>query len=447
MLQLFYLVFTITLILTYVGVFLHMRNFLPKPSPIFGWFLGLFFFIILPMSIIIFYGGVSLQFGFSHIKYGAVDLRDQTFFTPFLISWFSLVLSAVVVFFTLRRQDRIMQDKPDALSDRNLININIAAMLIVFGKYVFTVVAEGNIKTFFNTYWYSRGDIALEKYGYAFVLLQYIEMASVLIMVTATALLITRFLLGHEKSIGRLIYCVFPVLFLGIVMLFSGNRYHFAVLGLFILSSLFLYRLKKYLVVSILFIPIAALFFSVWVSYRGGEVFDTERARNLHSLRTQMEGSLTRITLMDMTEATNIMLLYHVLDDFGKKYPFQYGKSYIKPLLKFFPGKKTEHLSVQLAKYYLPGEDTSLNVTALGEMYINFGVFCIFFLPLLTYGIVVLTNKLETSNVQRTWMASVLFTIFLISARFPFSTMSIIAGFMLFGSLCVQWGGKKLLGR
>jgi hypothetical protein len=128
---------------------------------------------------------------------------------------------------------------------------------------------------------------------------------------------------------------------------------------------------------------------------------------------------------MDMFEGNDTMILFHVVNDFGSKHEYMYGASYARVLFFWAPRKlypqKPAGFASQMAALYEPGEPTSLNATALGEMYANFGFLCILTLPLFSVGTFYFDCWLARRRVTSPLFSATAFLIFIWLARSSFS--------------------------
>jgi len=145
-------------------------------------------------------------------------------------------------------------------------------------------------------------------------------------------------------------------------------------------------------------------------------------------------------TLMDTTEGASVMQLLHIVNDFGDKFDFFYGSTYIKAITFLVPRalypNKPENYPVQIAKLYEPGEVTSLGTTQLGELYANFGAFVFLLLPSITIIILFLSAKLTPNMESHALLSAVLFLLMISFARASFEDNFITFVF----AVVLMWG-------
>ena len=93
--------------------------------------------------------------------------------------------------------------------------------------------------------------------------------------------------------------------------------------------------------------------------------------------------------LMGATEGSGVMLLMHMINDFGAKFDYLYGSSYTRLFTSFLPAtfdpeQPPDFHDAGGAALPARRETASLGSTALGEAYANFGLAGILVLPFLT---------------------------------------------------------------
>jgi oligosaccharide repeat unit polymerase len=227
----------------------------------------------------------------------------------------------------------------------------------------------------------------------------------------------------HLKSqTGEWRFSAFIVFALLLQMVMSGNRIFIALFGLAFLTSCWIYRRRKPILAVLIVSPVIVLIFSSWSYFRH------DLTTISVDIPTYVEGDLGNrpmTALMDATEGVNIMLLLHIVNDFGAKWDYLYGASYSKALTFVVPRRlypnKPESFTVQLAKRYEPGEVTSLVATQLGELYANFGVLSVLLLPSVTVLILLLSEKLARRFEEHVLLSAVLFVLLIWCVRSTFA--------------------------
>ncbi|MGB8475725.1 MAG: hypothetical protein WCE61_16725 [Candidatus Acidiferrum sp.] len=168
--------------------------------------------------------------------------------------------------------------------------------------------------------------------------------------------------------------------------------------------------------------PIIILIFSLWASVRHDltDISDSLDTALQEESGNPLAASVVNVT-MDATEGIDTLLLLHVPNDFGNRVPYLYGVSYSRaitsPIPRFLFPQKPINFTEYLAQIYLPGEETSLNATAVGEMYANFGPLTLVFFPLLSLGIAFLSKRASEEEVRHGLLPTLLFVLAIWAAR------------------------------
>lgn len=91
-------------------------------TPILGWTVGLAFFFLAPLSLMVLHGGYQdPAFYAASASHNTVDLSSTQFFVPFLVIWTSLLLSAGVLLLFLPKalpQAEPARDRPELVPPR-----------------------------------------------------------------------------------------------------------------------------------------------------------------------------------------------------------------------------------------------------------------------------------------------------------------------------------------
>src|SRR5260370_14136574 len=73
-------------------------------TPILGWVVGLGFFMLAPLTLMVLNGGYEFpSFYGMNETYAKVDLSNTSYLIPFLVIWISLMFSFMAVFFFIPR--------------------------------------------------------------------------------------------------------------------------------------------------------------------------------------------------------------------------------------------------------------------------------------------------------------------------------------------------------
>jgi hypothetical protein len=153
------------------------------------------------------------------------------------------------------------------------------------------------------------------------------------------------------------------------------------------LMSCWMYERRRILAALLIASPLLIMIFSAWAWVRQ-DLGAIPESVGTHVIDADVENRAVT-TLMDATEGANVLLLMHIIGDFGDRYDYLYGSTYSR-LFTFFEPRilntdRTESFTIIAASLYEPGVMMSLNSTALGEASANFGILGIFVLPLITW--------------------------------------------------------------
>jgi hypothetical protein len=389
-------------------------------TPIMGWLVGLGYFILVPLTLLVLNGGFTIPaFYDSNSSYASVDLSSGKYFLPMLVVWLSLLFSFQAV----------IALPPSRLNNEPAVELSInnrrfkRALLLTFGAnfvgYIATVWASGGVEAFFVSHWYRRQEEMFGSLGDLYVLYLWLTLANSVVFTAAAAMYTAQHLKSQKIEWGFSAFIVFALL---LQMVMSGNRIFIALFGLAFLTSCWIYRRRKPIVALLVVSPVIVLIFSAWSYFRHDLTAISE------DIPTYLEGDLGNrpmTTLMDATEGVNIMLLLHIVSDFGGKFDYLYGQSYSKALTFIVPRRlyadKPAGFTVQLAKRYEPGEETSLGATQLGELYANFGLLSVLLLPSVTVFILLISGKLARSYEEHALLSAVLFVLLIWCVRSTFA--------------------------
>jgi hypothetical protein len=407
----------------FVLVFKKTMRWHEVPTPFMGWLVGISFFLILPLCILILNGGYKMPASYGVLgRWGEVDLSDSSYIYPFLVIWLSLVLTACTLLIVLPKRRRTAELVPCyAISLPKLRAVILICSVIIMTDWIASVVMVGGIRQYFFHHWYTRFDETIEKWGGIFVLFQHTTNAIQIIFTALTALYIDAAIKRHTRQYGIMIFALI-IVFMNMVM--TGNRIYIALLMLYAGSSLLVQR--RFLVIFFigLVLPVLVLFFSAWAHVRGG-IGDISSA--ISNYKYSMEGESNKFmnALVDVTEASNVMLLFHIINDFGTRYDFLYGSTYTRATTFFIPRTiypdRTKSFTVTLAELYEPEAHTSFSSTMLGEMYANFSILSAFLLPMFTLAILWASGWVMKRLHRHGLLSALLFMIFAWMSRSVFA--------------------------
>jgi hypothetical protein len=388
-------------------------------TPIMGWLVGLGYFVVAPLTILVLGGGYQIpDFYEANARYASVSLSDVQYLIPMLVIWLSLLLAfeSVVLLRPQKKSSWSAVDLP--LSRQKLRRAVFLTLALSILDCLFTVWRSGGLESFLISHWYLRQEESVARFGDLFVLYAQLSLANQVVF-TAVAALFTARQLQLRKSEWRILALIGFGLVLQMVI--SGNRIFIALYGLSFLTACWTYQRKRLVGAILLLSPLALLFFSAWASLR----------HDLSGIAENLPGYVERdiegramTTLMDTTEGASVMQLIHIVNDFGNKFNYFYGSTYSKAITFVVPRMlypdKPENYPVRIARLYEPGEVTSLNTTQLGELYANFGVFTVLLLPFFTIMIFLLSTVLTGRIEDHALLLTALFLLLVWFARSSF---------------------------
>jgi oligosaccharide repeat unit polymerase len=432
--QILYIILLIILLGSYWASLRKLRGSFQALTPILGWMVGLGYFVIIPWSIVTLrgrfrYPAIYAQNG----VWGDVDLSRTQFLGPWIFIWLSLMLACAAAYFC--GPARLQTHAPDlAISRDRLQRVVLLLIGCVVLEWVATIWMNGGIEQFLVSHWYHRQDALINRFGVSYI--YYMHAASSLqILLTGAAALYTSS--GLKNRDTRWKFTSLMILTLIVAMILHGNRIFFAVYLLAVLVSCWLYERKEILMRLLLASPAIVLLFSAWAWVRQ-DLTAIPESVGTHVIDADMDNRAVT-SLMDATEGANLLLLMHIIGDFGARYDYLYGSTYSRLLTFFEPRilnpERTESFTVIAARLYEPGEEMSLNSTALGEASANFGILGIFVLPACTWLALGFSRWLLARFHKHALLSAVSFVMLIWFARSTFAENA----FTLIGSALLIW--------
>jgi|GEM_PF-1888193 hypothetical protein len=434
---LFYLFLLAILLATYGFALTSVKRRSDGLTPLLGWLMGLGFFLLGPLTLLTLHGGYEMppSEGITE-AWTKINLANPVFFRPYLVIWLSMMLICTTVF--LAGGAVGSQPAPTQfISYRKLERVILLTMAISIAGWVTLVWLVGGVAEFVVSHWYLRAETMAESLGGYFTLYARILLANQLLF-TGAAALHTGLGLRDRRIRWRMTSLI--LLFLLIEMVMSGNRIFIAFYLLALVASSWLNGRRKLIAAVLVSSPLLVLVFSAWGAVRHdlSTIPDSVTA----SVIEADVGDRALYSLMHATEGGAVMLLMHIVNDFGGKFDYLHGSTYGRLLTcwvprSVYPSRPLDFTN-QAATFYMPGETTSLCATALGEAYANFGPLSIFVLPLFTWGVVKYTNVLAGGASGRPLMSAVSFVILIWFARCTFAENVI----NLLGAATLIWALK-----
>jgi hypothetical protein len=430
-----YLPFLAVLLWTYWCALKRVRDERTPLTPIMGWLVGLGYFVMAPLTILIVHGGYRIPDVYeANELYASVDLSNSKYVIPMLVIGLALFLAFQAILVLKPKKDLTRRASYPSLNKGKLKRIVFLTFGFAMVDYVFSVWRAGGLESFLISHWYLRQVESFASFGDLFVLYTQFSLANQVVFTAVAALYTARQLQRHELEWRFSGFLGFALI---LQMVMSGNRIFIALYGLSFLTACWLYRRKKLIYALLLLSPAVLLLFSAWAYVRHDLSAITDSVPSY--IEREMDGRVMA-TLMDATEGSSVMQLLHMINDFGDKFSFFYGATYSKAVTFMVPRQlypnKPENFPVQIAQLYEPGGVTSLSTTQLGELYANFGVFTILMLPTFTISILFLSAKLTPKMESHALLLAVLFLLMVSFARTSFEDNFIT---FVFTSL-LMWG-------
>jgi oligosaccharide repeat unit polymerase len=431
-------------------VMMRLRRDEAELTPILGWILGLAFFTLAPLTLIVLRGGYEIPpFYEVNDSYSKVDLSTGEFFIPIATVWASLLFSFLAVLLFTPSEGESRQRIRARINESSLKKTVIVTAALAIFTYVTTIQMVGGVGVFLVSHWYNRQEELVGRLGDAYVLFSHFSEANQ-ILFTAAAVLFTHIQVKRRKFDWRFSALILFFLLLQIAM--TGNRIFFALYLMSFAASCWLCRRRRPIAILLVLAPALIFVFSAWNFFR----HDLSGIGEGISAYTEGDlGNRSVTSLMDAFEGNDTLILLHMINDFGTKYDYLYGGSYARVLYflvprKIYPGKPPG-FSVRMAALYEPGNLGSLAVTQLGECYANFGPFSLLLFPLVT----AIVTKFSASPAGRmqnhALLSAAVFVLFIWIARSSFEDnfITFVLAFALSGSLRLEKGlaGRRAMWR
>jgi hypothetical protein len=421
-------------------------------TPLMGWLIGLGYFAIAPLTILVVHGGYQMpEFYQANERYASVDLSDGRYAIPMAVVLLALFITFQVVALLKPPQDSGWKPRDLLFDEQGLRRAILLTFSLSVLDWAFTIWRAGGLESFLISHWYLRQEQSFAQFGELFVVYAQLSLANQIVFTAAAALFTTRQLQLRKLDLR---FSVLLGLALVLQMVMSGNRIFIALYGLAFLTACWTYARKRLIARLLLVSPALLLVFSAWGYFRHDL---SNVADNLPVYVEQDLGNRVMSTLMDTTEGTSVMLLLHIVNDFGDKFDYFYGLTYSKAITFIVPRRiypnKPDGFTVQVAKLYEPGEVTSLATTQLGELYANFGVFVLVLLPFFTVLIWLLSVKLAGRIEKNALLLAILFLLMIWFARTSLAdnfitflfAMLLMRGFRLQRGLCLPIPARPIL--
>jgi hypothetical protein len=410
-----YLPMLAVLLVTYGCVLNRVKKNSAGLTPILGWLTGLAYFLMIPLTVITLNGGYKSPKSYDMSDWGDINLSNPNFFRSYTWVWLSIMLACAVAYFLCPALPE-KSSNDDAAKNKGLER----AMLVMIGlavvDWAVMIMLVGGVEAFLISHWYTRVEDLSEQYGTAFVLFDHANEVNQVVFSAAAALYTS---LGLKNRTTKLGFTVLILVFLLAEIVMSGNRIFFALYLLAFLTSCWVFNRKKILATMVLVAPLIALIFGLWAAVRH-DLTDIAESTTMY-VKDDSVNDRVATGLIGVTEGTDVVLMMHVIDDFGRRFDYLYGSTYGRILTSLVPRSLYPHrprdFTVVAASLYEPGANTSLNATALGEAYANFGVCGFALLPIVTWIACRYTDRQTATGRSNSLVSAVAFVMFIWFAR------------------------------
>jgi hypothetical protein len=409
-----YLLLLLLLLAVYFVVMIAAGKHCGPVSPLMGWLVGLGYFTVAPLALITLHGGYRLPELFEvGASWGEVDLSSARFFFPYLTVWVSLLGAlAVVALFLPGSQPTEWWRHIDVGRLQKGTSASIAMM---FAGWALMVWLVGGLQEFLVSHWYSRAEELVARHGDVFVLWNHLTQANEIVFASA-AVLHTATGIFRCQMRWRFTFLIWLIMLLEVVV--SGNRIFLAIYLLAVVVTLTFERRWRVFAALLALAPVLVFVFSMWSSVRHNlaELGKSSSAYLEGDSRDDLMSSL-----INVTEGMNVLLLLHIVDDYGTRADYLHGLTYARAAISLVPRQllpaKPHNFTALMAERYLPNVETSLNATAIGEMYANFGPLTLFLFPVLTGAIIALSQWSCGGAERHPLVHVILFVVLLWAAR------------------------------
>src|SRR5260370_14695235 len=260
-----------------------------------------------------------------------VNRANTGFFRPYAVTWLSLMLTCLAAHLygapsaSLERANRV-------ISIPKLERVLRIIMVLSIVSWATMVWLVGGFAEFAVSHWYLRNVALADRYGGVFTLYARLSLANQLLFTGAASLHLSVGLRDRKMRWG---FTSLIGLFLLIEMAMSGNRIYIAFYLLAFLTSSWLYGRRKLIGTLLICSPLLVLIFSVWGAVRHdlSKLPDSVTSEVIES----EVSSRALSSLMYATEGHAVLLLMHVVNDFGGRLGYLHGSTYGRLLTFWLP--------------------------------------------------------------------------------------------------------------
>src|ERR1051326_2815651 len=183
-------VFCILLVIVLLAVFIKVISVLARRTtiltPLLGWLVGLAFFLLAPLTLIVLNGGYeSPAFYAVSGSHANVKLSALENLLPFLIIWASLFFSFLTILFFVPESSHARERDEIIVDDSLVKKVILVTTCLAIIDYVATIQLVGGLERFLVTNWYLRGTDLLSNLGDRYVLYLWLAQANQIVYTAA----------------------------------------------------------------------------------------------------------------------------------------------------------------------------------------------------------------------------------------------------------------------
>ncbi len=367
-------------------------NGLRYPSLILCWLIGFFYFLYIPFTLIVLAGGYDIP-EFHQVKgtWGNLDVSTtESMIAAVVIVFMLLSLLSTAHFFSPRRF-RPQHPHDYKLNYKQLFKVYRRVLVAVLAVWILKIYLSGGIVAYFFEHWYFRHE---DNNGVFWLILDRLFDGTYMVFCAVTAIIFADAVKRKRYRFWLLASAVFMLL-MGVLV--SGNRIHLVLVGLYVLPFILIYNRK--LVAPIIFaMPAVIILGSYWANIRSY----TDKFKGIEVYTDRIiSGEVDFMTpVVEIFEGVNILVLFEIVKKAGSEFDFILGETYLKSITWIIPRsmwpEKPLNATQAVAALIEPGErGWSVSFTQFGEVFFNFGMAALVFIPIMTIFIVVSSNYLE----------------------------------------------------
>jgi len=337
-----------------------------------GFLTGLVYFIFIPLSTYLINNGYESYDTLANKSWSDHSKTITQLSINIYLSLFIILNMSMIYIYHFFNKKSIKRLKNSYLVKKNklflIIGITILPILFLELMIPASIV-----------HWYEKAKYLNSNFGMFAVVIKYLY--------TSMRFVTLIILINNFKISKKYLYLYLLLLLAVIDMFVTGNRIFLVIVVFSTIIQLIIFKKTKTLIVlSFISIPIG-MFMIAWAQIRS-------LLGNM-SLSESMETSykvFEKINFADivfqLTEGADFLILLSIIRDFGDKFNYLVGESFLKlfvfPIPRSIYEDKPDSIGRTMGILYQPETDgLALNTTLLGEEFANFGLFGFLILGLL----------------------------------------------------------------